>query len=75
MVDDFVNLPDLAPTFVEAGGAAVPDVMTARSLWPVLKSDRVGQVDLARTWVVTGRGRAMDFLLPELSKVLRCGQQ
>ncbi len=45
VVDDFVNLPDLAPTFLEAGGVDVPDVMTARSLWPVLKSDREGLVD------------------------------
>jgi N-sulfoglucosamine sulfohydrolase len=37
VVDDFVNLTDLAPTFLEAGGVAVPEVMTGRSLWPVLE--------------------------------------
>lgn len=57
VVDDFVNLPDLAPTFLEAGGVPVPDVMTGRSLWPVLKSDRAGLVDDTRTWVITGRER------------------
>jgi hypothetical protein len=31
VVDDFVNLMDLAPTFLEIGGAPVPDVMTGRS--------------------------------------------
>jgi N-sulfoglucosamine sulfohydrolase len=48
VVDDFVNLTDLAPTFLEAGGVAVPEVMTGRSLWPVLKSDRQGLVDPQR---------------------------
>lgn len=60
VVDDFVNLTDLAPTFLEAAGVKVPEVMTGRSLWPVLKSDKEGQVDPARTWVVTGRERHVD---------------
>lgn len=42
VVDDFVNLPDLAPTFLDTGAVDVPDVMTARSLWPVLKSEKEG---------------------------------
>lgn len=57
IVEDFVCLPDLAPTFLEAGHVTVPDVMTARSLWPVLKSDAEGLVDPQRTWVITGRER------------------
>jgi len=57
VVDDFVNLTDLAPTFLETAGAAVPDVVTGRSLWPVLTSDREGLVDPQRSWVVTGRER------------------
>jgi len=61
VVDDFVNLTDLAPTFLEAGGVAVPDVMTGRSLWPVLKSDRQGLVDPKRTFVVTGRERHVEM--------------
>ena len=28
VVEDFVNLMDLAPTFLETGGVAVPDVMS-----------------------------------------------
>jgi arylsulfatase A-like enzyme len=60
VVDDFVNLVDLAPTLLEAGGAPVPDAMTGRSLWPVLKSDRTGFADPARTWVVTGRERHVE---------------
>lgn len=57
VVDDFVSLPDLAPTLAEAGGATVPDVMTGKSLVPVLRSKKGGQVDPARTFVLTGRER------------------
>lgn len=56
-VDDFVNLMDLAPTFLEAGGVKSPDVMTGRSFMNVLHSDKSGQIDPVRTWVVTGRER------------------
>lgn len=60
VVDDFVSLPDLAPTFLEAGGVSIPKVMTAHSLWPVLKSDREGLVDRKRTYVLTGRERHVE---------------
>jgi arylsulfatase A-like enzyme len=61
VVDDFVSLPDLAPTFLEAGDVAVPEVMTARSLWPVLSSDEEGMVDPERTWVLAGRERHVEM--------------
>lgn len=57
VVDDFVNLMDLAPTFCEAGGAELPAVMTGRSLWKILQSEKSGLVDETRTFVVTGRER------------------
>lgn len=57
VVEDFVCLPDLAPTFVEAGAAEVPSVMTGRSLMPVLRSDKSGIVDPLRDSVITGRER------------------
>ena len=57
VVDDFVCLPDLAPTFLEAGKVQVPEVMSARSLWKVLKSKKDGQVDPSRDAVITGRER------------------
>jgi uncharacterized sulfatase len=57
VVDDFVNLMDLAPTFLEAGGVEPPEIMTGRSLVNVLSSKKQGQVDPDRTWVVTGRER------------------
>ena len=57
VIDDFVNLMDLAPTFLEVGGVTPPAVMTGKSLLNVLTSDQAGQVDPSRTWVVTGRER------------------
>jgi len=56
-LDDFVNLMDLAPTFLDACEVAVPDSMTANSLLPLLTSERDGQVEADRTFVVTGRER------------------
>lgn len=61
VVDDFVSLPDLAPTFLEMAGLPAPEVMTARSLWPVLKSDQAGQVDPQRTAVYIGRERHVEM--------------
>jgi uncharacterized sulfatase len=57
VVDDFTTLMDLAPTFLEVGGAAPPAGMNGRSLGPVIKSGRSGLVDPLRTWVITGRER------------------
>jgi len=75
VVDDFVNLMDLAPTFLEAGGVKPPDVMTGRSLVGILKSDKSGLVDPQRTWVVTGRERhvaaARDDFLPYPQRAIR----
>ena len=41
--------------------------MTGRSLWPVLKSRRSGQVDETRTWVVTGRERHVEIARADYS--------
>jgi N-sulfoglucosamine sulfohydrolase len=60
IVDDFVCLPDLAPTFMEIGGAKPPAGLYGRSLVSVLKSDKSGQIDPGRTWVITGRERHVD---------------
>jgi N-sulfoglucosamine sulfohydrolase len=60
VVSDFVNLMDLAPTLLEAAGVAIPDGMTASSLWSVLTSTADGQVDASRDFVVTGRERHVD---------------
>jgi arylsulfatase A-like enzyme len=75
VVDDFVRLPDLAPTFMEVGGVTPPAGLYGRSLLAVLKSDKSGQVDPERTWVITGRerhvGRAREENLPYPMRALR----
>jgi arylsulfatase A-like enzyme len=75
VVDDFVNLMDLAPTFLEAGGLKPPEVVTGRSFLNVLRSEKAGQVDPNRTWVVTGRERhvadAREDNLPYPQRALR----
>ena len=67
VVDDFVNLTDLAPTFLEAANLPVPEAMTGRSLWPILKAEASGLVDPKRTWVVTGRERHVEIARPDYS--------
>ena len=57
VVHDFVGLPDLAPTFLEAGKVDVPKGMSARSLWKLLKSNKEGWVNPSRDAVFTGRER------------------
>lgn len=59
-VEDFVNLMDLAPTFLEIGGQTPPDCMTGRSVLPLLLSDESGQIDPDRDYVVTGRERHVE---------------
>ena len=61
VVDDFVNLMDLGPTFCEAGGIGIPATMTAKSLMPVLEAAGSGRIDPARDHVVTGRERHVAF--------------
>ncbi len=39
-VKDFVNLSDLAPTFIEAAGADVPSMMTANSLMKIFSGQK-----------------------------------
>ena len=67
IVDDFVNLTDLAPTFLEAANVPIPEVMTGRSLWPLLTSEKNGLVDPERTWVVTGRERHVEIARADYS--------
>lgn len=57
VVDDFISLPDLAPTFLEAAGVTVPPAITARSLMGILRSKSSGRVDPQRDRVFTGRER------------------
>ncbi len=75
VVDDFVSLMDLAPTFLELGGVEKAAGMQGRSFVNVLQSTKSGLVDPGRTWVVTGRERhvaaARDKNLPYPQRALR----
>lgn len=57
IVDDFVRLPDLAPTLMEVAGATVPSGLYGNSLLPLIHSVKSGQIDPKRTWAITGRER------------------
>jgi len=57
IVDDFVRLPDLAPTFMEIAGVKPPKNLYGKSLLPLLASEKSGKVDPSRDWVITGRER------------------
>ena len=64
VVNDFTCLPDLAPTFLDAGKVNAPAGMSAKSLWPVLKSKKDGLVDESRDAVVVGRERHVHSARP-----------
>jgi N-sulfoglucosamine sulfohydrolase len=57
VIDDFVSLTDLAPTFLETAGLKASAEMTGRSLLPVLSSEKNGQVEASRDRVFFGRER------------------
>lgn len=75
VVDDLVSLPDLAPTFLEVAGVAIPKGVTARSLLNILRATKNGQVEASRNWVITGRERHVAFAnennLPYPQRALR----
>ena len=75
VVDDFVSLPDLAPTFLEIGGVKAPEGLYGRSLVPQLTAAGGGLIDPSRTHVLTGRERhiaaAREGYLPYPSRAIR----
>src|SRR5690606_19727348 len=56
-IDAFVSLTDLAPTFLEAAGLEVPQVMTGQSLQPIFANDEEAMAQQQRDFIVTGRER------------------
>jgi len=56
-VSNLVSFTDFAPTFLDAAGVEVPDVMTGQSLVEVLTSGGEGRVEPARDYIVYGRER------------------
>jgi len=57
VVEDFISLTDLAPTFLEAAGLKPPAEMTARSFLDILRSGKSGRVNRKRDHVLTGKER------------------
>ena len=58
ILDDFISLTDLAPTFLELAGVKIPEVMTGRSFKNLLESERDGFVDTGhRSYVLHGKER------------------
>ncbi len=56
-VDDFMNLNDLAPTFLEINELDIPAEMTAKSLTNILYSKESGHIEQGRDFVITARER------------------
>ncbi len=57
VVDDFINVRDLAPTFLELAGLQPHPQMTGRSLTDVLTSQQSGWIDPARNVMLVGKER------------------
>ena len=57
VLEDFVSLTDLAPTFLEAAGLQPPTEMTGHSLLSLLTTGKSGQVDPTRDKAFFGRER------------------
>ena len=57
VIHDFINFPDIAPTFMEAAGLALHPQMTGRSFLDIIQSEESGWIDSARTFSVLGKER------------------
>ncbi len=57
VVDDFINVRDFAPTFLELAGVRVPGTVTGRSFLDVISSDKAGWVDASRNRQLVGKER------------------
>lgn len=64
-ISDFINLTDIAPTFLELAGVAVPEKMTGQSLMPYFEKSDSSTVNLEqqrRDLVFTGYERHAGFI-------------
>jgi N-sulfoglucosamine sulfohydrolase len=58
VLDDFISMTDLAPTYLELAGVEVPEVMTGRSMENLLSGTGEGFVDRQnRAYVLHGKER------------------
>ncbi len=56
-VEDFINVRDFAPTFLELAGLKAPASMTGKSFADVLRSPGSGWIDRSRNRMVIGKER------------------
>ncbi|MDR3636357.1 MAG: sulfatase [Isosphaeraceae bacterium] len=57
VVGDFINIRDLAPTFLEAAGLKAPASMSGQSFLYALLSEKSGQIDPDRNRMMIGKER------------------
>lgn len=57
VVEDFINVRDIAPTFLEAAGLKIPGSMTGRSFMDILRSEKSGWIDPGRNRMLVGKER------------------
>jgi N-sulfoglucosamine sulfohydrolase len=57
VIDDFINVRDFAPTFLELAGVKVPATMTGRSFADALRSEKSGWLDVTRSRMLIGKER------------------
>ncbi|MEN8703401.1 MAG: sulfatase [Polaribacter sp.] len=56
-VEDFINFPDFAPTIMEIAGEQTHKQMTGKSFTDIIFSDKSGQIDALRSYVLLGKER------------------
>jgi N-sulfoglucosamine sulfohydrolase len=57
VIDDFINVRDYAPTFLELAGLEPAGTMTGTSFLDILKSGKSGRVDPSRNVMLIGKER------------------
>ena len=57
VIEDFINVRDFAPTFLEAAGLDVPESITGRTFLELLTGDAEGWVDPGRDRMLVGKER------------------
>ncbi len=75
VVDDLVNLMDLCPTIMEVAGEEIFEGIDGKSLLPLLLSEKSGQIEEERDFVILGRERhvkqAREGYLPYPQRAIR----
>lgn len=57
VVTDYINFPDVAPTFLEVAGVEKDGQITGKSFLDVLLSEKSGRIDTSRNFAVLGKER------------------